>query len=63
MVDAYRQPDRTRGRAQMQAVIDSLSHSVPSVLTGLITLGRTLRQHARSFLETGGFRPQLHPGR
>ena len=103
MVGAYRQPDRTRGRAHMQAVIDSVSHGVPSVLTELITLGRTLKQRsgdvlayferpdtsngptealngrlehlrgialgfrnltnyiARSLLETGGFRPQLHP--
>lgn len=103
MVAAYRQPDRTKGRAQMQAVIDSLSGGVPKVLTELITLGRTLKQRApdvlayferpgtsngptealngrlehlrgialgfrnltnyiaRSLLETGGFRPQLHP--
>ena len=103
MVAAYRQPDRVKGRAQMQAVIDSLSAGVPKVLTELITLGRTLKQRApdvlayfdhpgtsngptealngrlehlrgialgfrnltnyiaRSLLETGGFRPQLHP--
>ena len=103
MVAAYREPDRTQGRAQMQALIDSVSHGVPAVLTELITLGRTLKQRAddvlayfehpgtsngptealngrlehlrgialgfrnltnyiaRSLLETGGFRPQLHP--
>ncbi len=103
MVAAYREPDRTRGRAQMQAVITSVSDGVPKVLTELITLGRTLKQRsgdvlayferpgtsngptealngrlehlrgialglrnltnyiARSLLETGGFRPQLHP--
>ena len=103
MVAAYREPDRTQGRAQMQALIASVSHGVPSVLTELITLGRTLKQRAddvlayferpgtsngptealngrlehlrgialgfrnltnyiaRSLLETGGFRPQLHP--
>ena len=103
MVAAYRQPDRVKGRAQMQAVIDSLSAGVPKILTELITLGRTLKQRApdvladfdhpgtsngptealngrlehlrgialgfrnltnyiaRSLLETGGFRPQLHP--
>ena len=103
MVAAYREPDRVKGRAQMQAVIDSLSAGVPKVLTELITLGRTLKQRApdvlayfdhpgtsncptealngrlehlrgialgfrnltnyiaRSLLETGGFRPQLHP--
>ena len=103
MVAAYRQPDHALGRAQMQAVIDSLSGGVPKSLTELITLGRTLKQRApdvlayferpgtsngptealngrlehlrgialgfrnltnyiaRSLLETGGFRPQLHP--
>ena len=103
MVAAYRQPDRTRGRAQMQAVITSVSDGVPKVLNELITLGRTLKQRAddvlayferpgtsngptealngrlehlrgialgfrnltnyiaRSLLETGGFRPALHP--
>ena len=86
----------------MQAVIDDLSHDVPSTLTELRRLGRTLKQRAadvlayferphtsngpteaingrlehlrgsalgfrnltnyiaRSLLETGGFRPQLH---
>ena len=44
MVGAYREPDRTRGRAQMQAVITSVSDGVPKVLTELITLGRTLKQ-------------------
>ncbi len=103
MVAAYREPDRSQGRAQMQAVITSVSDGVPKVLTELITLGRTLKQRsgdvlayferpgtsngptealngrlehlrgialgfrnltnyiARSLLETGGFRPQLHP--
>ena len=87
----------------MQAVIDDLSHDVPSTLTELRRLGRTLKQRAadvlayfdhagtsngpteaingrlehlrgsalgfrnlanyiaRSLLETGGFRPHLHP--
>jgi transposase len=103
MVAAYREPDRTQGRAQMQALIGSVSHGVPRVLTELVTLGRTLKQRAvdvlayferpgtsngptealngrlehlrgialgfrnltnyiaRSLLETGGFRPRLHP--
>ena len=103
MVAAYREPDRTKGHAHMQAVIDSLAGGVPSVLTELVTLGRTLKQRAadvlayferpgtsngptealngrlehlrgialgfrnltnyiaRSLLETGGFRPRLHP--
>jgi transposase len=102
-VAAYREPDRTKGRAMMQAVIDTLSNGVPKALHELITLGRTLKKRAadilayfdrpgtsngpteaingrlehlrgsalgfrnlthyiaRSLLETGGFRPRLHP--
>jgi len=103
MIAAYRQPDRVRGRELMEKLIESVSHGVPSALTELITLGRTLKKRAadvlayferpgtsngpteaingrlehlrgsalgfrnltnyiaRSLLETGGFRPQLHP--
>lgn len=103
MIAAYREPDRTRGRQLMTALIASLSHGVPAALTELVTLGRTLKKRAedvlayfnrpgtsngpteaingrlehlrgsalgfrnlanyiaRSLLETGGFRPQLHP--
>ena len=104
MIGAYREPDRTRGRQLMTALIESVSHGVPAALTELITLGRTLKKRAedvlayfdhpgtsngpteaingrlehlrgsalgfrnltnyiaRSLLETGGFRPRLHPG-
>ena len=103
MIGAYREPDRTRGRELMQAVIHAVSAGVPAALTELITLGRTLKKRAadvlayfdrpgtsngpteavngrlehlrgsalgfrnlthyiaRSLLETGGFRPLLHP--
>ena len=103
MIAAYREPDRARGKKQMQQLIDSLSHSVPHALSEVITLGRTLKKRAtdvlayfdrpgtsngpteaingrlehlrgsalgfrnltnyiaRSLLETGGFRPRLHP--
>ena len=103
MIAAYRSPDRTRGRELMQAVIDTLSAGVPTALTELRRLGRTLKRRAddvlayfdrphtsngpteaingrlehlrgsalgfrnltnyiaRSLLEAGGFRPQLHP--
>ena len=103
MIGAYREPDRTRGRELMQAVIESVSAGVPAALTELRRLGRTLKQRAadvlayfdrpgtsngpteavngrlehlrgsalgfrnltnyiaRSLLETGGFRPRLHP--
>jgi transposase len=104
MIAAYREPDRAAGRELMRSLIESLSLSVPSVLTEIATLGRTLKRRsadvlayferpgtsngpteaingrlehlrgsalgfrnltnyiARSLLETGGFRPQLHPG-
>jgi transposase len=103
MITAYRDPDRTRGRGVMTSLIDSLSRNVPTVLTELLILGRTLKKRAtdvlayfdrpgtsngpteaingrlehlrgsalgfrnltnyiaRSLLETGGFRPRLHP--
>jgi transposase len=50
MIAAYREPDRTRGRTLMQAVIDSLSRGVPRTLTELTTLGRTLKQRADDVL-------------
>ena len=104
MIAAYREPDRAKGRDLMRNLIESISHGVPSALTEVITLGRTLKKRAadvlayfdrpgtsngpteaingrlehlrgsalgfrnltnyiaRSLLETGGFRPQLHPG-
>jgi transposase len=104
MIAAYRDPDRANGRQLMQQLIKSVSDGVPTALTELITLGRTLKKRAadvlayfdrpgtsngpteaingrlehlrgsalgfrnltnyiaRSLLETGGFRPQLHPG-
>ena len=103
MITAYREPDHTRGRKLMQQLIESVSHAVPTALSEIITLGRTLNKRAadilayfdrpgtsngpteaingrlehlrgsalgfrnltnyiaRSLLETGGFRPQLHP--
>ena len=104
MIGAYREPDRSRGKQLMTALIDSVSHGAPAALTELRTLGRTLPKRAedvlayfdrpgtsngpteaingrlehlrgsalgfgnltnyiaRSLLETGGFRPRLHPG-
>ena len=103
MIDAYREPDRVRGRLLMSALIASVSEGVPAPLKELTTLGRTLKKRAadvlayfdrpgtsngpteaingriehlrgsalgfrnltnyiaRSLLEIGGFRPQLHP--
>lgn len=105
MITAYREPDRTRGRQLLTALIESLSHGVPHALTELCTLrknddeagrgrpgqrldrpgtsngpieamngrlkhlrgsalgSRNLTNYiARPLLETGGFRPRLHPG-
>ena len=103
MIGAYREPDRSRGKQLMTQLIDSVSAGVPTALTELRTLGRTLTKRAedvlayfdrpgtsngpteamngrlehlrgsalgfrnltnyiaRSLLETGGFRPRLHP--
>lgn len=104
MITAYRETDRARARDLMSKLIDSVSQGVPSGLTEIRKLGRTLKRRAvdilayfdrpgtsngptealngrlehlrgsalgfrnltnyiaRSLLETGGFRPQLHPG-
>lgn len=104
MIAAYREPDRSKGRELMVKLIESVSQGVPSALSEIITLGRTLKKRAtdvlayiehhgtsnepteaingrlehlrgsalgfrnltnyiaRSLLETGGFRPRLHPG-
>jgi len=104
MIEAYREPDRARGREKMKQLIESVSQGVPVALSELITLGRTLKKRtadvlayfdrpgtsngpteaingrlehlrgsalgfrnltnyiARSLLESGGFRPRLHPG-
>ena len=103
MISAYRDTNRTAGLRTMSTLIDALSNAVPTELTELITLGRTLKRRAadvlayftrpgtsngpteakngrlehlrgsalgfrnltnyiaRSLLETGGFRPRLHP--
>ena len=103
MIGAYRDPDRARGRETMRRLIESLARAVPTALTEVRRLGRTLNRRAtdvlayfdrpgtsngpteamngrlehlrgsalgfrnlthyiaRSLLETGGFRPRLHP--
>ena len=50
MITAYRDPDRTRGRELMHAVIDALRVGVPAALTELLTLGRTLTKRAADVL-------------
>jgi len=50
MIAAYREPDRTRGRQLMQRLIDTVSHGVPSALSEVITLGRTLTRRTADVL-------------
>ena len=50
MINAYREPDRTRGRKQMQCLIDSVSRGVPAALSEIVTLGRTLKKRAADVL-------------
>src|SRR5450755_4351286 len=50
MITAYRQPDRSRGRALMRQLIDSIANSVPAALSEVITLGRTLTKRAADVL-------------
>lgn len=103
VVAAYRHPDRPTGRVMMTRLVTSISRGVPTALSEVTTLGRTLKKRsadvlayfdrpgtsngpteaingrlehlrgsalgfrnltyyiARSLLETGGFRPRLHP--
>ncbi len=46
MVAAYREPDRTKGRALMVKLIESISSGVPKVLSEITTLGRTLKKRS-----------------
>ena len=51
IIDAYRDPNKIRGKALMQAEIDRLSDAdVPRSLTEIITLGRTLKRRAGDIL-------------
>ena len=50
MIAAYREPNHAKGRELMRVVIDSVSRAVPSALTELITLGRTLNKRAEDVL-------------
>ncbi len=59
IIDAYRDPNKIRGKALMQAEIDRLSNAgVPSSLTEIITLGRTLK--TPSHRHPGLLRPPPH---
>ncbi len=50
MIAAYRDPDRVQGQAAMTAVIESVSSGVPTALTEIRRLGRTLKRRAADVL-------------
>ena len=50
MIAAYREPDRARGRTLTEQLIASVSSGVPTALTEIITLGRTLKKRAADVL-------------
>ena len=103
IVASYREPDKKKAKQMMRDVIDAVANGVPTTLTEIRRLGRTLKQRAadvlaffdrpgtsngpteaingrlehlrgsalgfrnltnyiaRALLESGGFRPLLHP--
>lgn len=50
MIAAYREPDRARGRTLMHQLIDSIAKGVPTALTEVAKLGRTLAKRAADIL-------------
>jgi hypothetical protein len=50
MIAAYREPDRKQERTLMEQLIASVSHDVPTALTEIVTLGRTLKRRATEVL-------------
>jgi transposase len=50
IVAAYRNPDRVAAKTELKKIITAISAEVPTALTELITLGRTLRRRARDVL-------------
>lgn len=50
MIAAYREKDHAQGKKLMQRVVDSVSTGVPTALTELKTLGRTLKRRAEDVL-------------
>lgn len=50
IVAAYREPDKTKAKQMMQAVIDAVATGVPAALTEIHRLGRTLKQRAADVL-------------
>jgi hypothetical protein len=52
MIGAYREPDRKQAKILMEQLIASVSSGVPTALTEIVTLGRTLKQRAADVLPT-----------
>ena len=50
IVAAYREPDKTKAKQMMRAVIDAVSSGVPAALVEIRRLGRTLKQRAVDIL-------------
>jgi transposase len=50
MIGAYREPDRKQAKILMEQLIAPVSSGVPTALTEIVTLGRTLKQRAADVL-------------
>ena len=50
VIAAYRNPDKTSGKAAMTRIIDNLRHGVPAGLDELAQLGRTLHRRRHDIL-------------
>ncbi len=50
IVAAYREPDKKKGKAMMQAVIDTITTGVPAALLEIHKLGRMMKQRAADIL-------------
>ena len=50
IVAAYREPDRTKAKQMMRAVIHAVTSGVPAALVEIRRLGRTLTQRAADVL-------------
>ena len=58
IVAAYRNPDRVAAKTELMKIIATISTGVPTALTELITLGRTLKRRAGR--RAGLLRPARH---
>ena len=50
MIAAYRESDPTTGKTRMKSLITKLTHAVPTCLTEVAALGRTLKKRAADIL-------------